>query len=48
MSIERFRIEHEGEAHEYLTDLLSKDEYRSIDEVILRARELITDERLRV
>jgi len=48
MAIEPFKIENEGEADEYLAALLAKDEYRSIDEVNLRAGKYITDAHLRV
>ncbi|BBQ53253.1 hypothetical protein WP2S18C03_23340 [Aeromonas veronii] len=41
--IERFKIENVTEADAFLRDLLAKDEYRSMDEVIVRARELVPD-----
>jgi hypothetical protein len=42
-----FRIESESEADEYLRDLLSHPEYRSMSEVCNRARALIKDQQLR-
>ena len=48
MTIEPFKIENESEADEYLTALLAKDEYRSIEEVNRRAHQYVTDERLKV
>lgn len=41
-----FVIESEFEADEYLTDLLNRPEYRSMDEVRRRAAVYIKDERL--
>ncbi|QWL62875.1 hypothetical protein HQ399_11760 [Aeromonas jandaei] len=46
--IERFKIENVAEADAFLKDLLAKDEYRSVDEVIVRARKLVPDENLRM
>ncbi|MFQ2193220.1 hypothetical protein [Aeromonas jandaei] len=46
--IERFKIENVAEADAFLRDLLAKDEYRSMDEVIVRARKLVPDENLRM
>ena len=46
--IERFKIENVAEAEAFLRDLLAKDEYRSVDEVIVRARKLVPDENLRM
>lgn len=46
--IERFKIENVAEADAFLRDLLAKDEYRSVDEVIVRARKLVPDENLRM
>ncbi|QNF18350.1 hypothetical protein FT669_17065 [Aeromonas jandaei] len=46
--IERFKIENVTEADAFLRDLLAKDEYRSMDEVIVRARELVPDDNLRM
>jgi hypothetical protein len=45
--IETFSIQHESEADSYLEDLLAKPEYRSMDEVEKRAKNLIKDIRLR-
>ena len=47
MIIETFKIEDESEADAYLRDLLAKPEYRSMDEVYVRAQKLIPDARLR-
>lgn len=47
MSIESFKIETEFEADEYLDDLLSRPKFRSMDEVNIRARKYIIDERIR-
>uniref|UniRef100_UPI003BA1A148 hypothetical protein n=1 Tax=Aeromonas jandaei TaxID=650 RepID=UPI003BA1A148 len=46
--IEHFKIENVAEADAFLRDLLAKDEYRSMDEVIVRARKLVPDENLRM
>ena len=46
--IERFKIENVAEADAFLRDLLAKDEYRSMDEMIVRARKLVPDENLRM
>jgi hypothetical protein len=46
--VEQFRIETESEADAYLKDVLGKPEYRSMDEVNLRAHQYIKDERLRL
>ncbi len=40
-------IESESEADAYLKDLLTKSEYRSMDEVKMRAQRLIKDENLK-
>ena len=45
--ITTYKIESESEADDYLKDLLSKKEYKSIDEVELRAKKLIDDDNLR-
>ena len=45
--IETFMIESESEADAYLKDLLTKSEYRSMDEVAIRAQKLIKDENLK-
>jgi hypothetical protein len=42
-----FVIENESEADTYLSDLLAKPEYRSIDEVHIRATKYIKDDHLR-
>ena len=47
MIIETFKIEDESEADAYLRDLLANPEYRSMDEVYVRAQKLIPDARLR-
>ncbi|QSR73722.1 hypothetical protein [Aeromonas jandaei] len=46
--IERFKIDNVTEADAFLRDLLAKDEYRSMDEVIVRTRELVPDDNLRM
>lgn len=46
--IERFKVENVTEADAFLRELLAKDEYRSMDEVVARARELVPDENLRI
>lgn len=46
--IQRFKIENETEADFFLKDLLAKDEYRSVNEIIVRANKLIPDETLRM
>ena len=43
MRVEPFMIESESEADDYLRDLLSKDEYRSLNEVNIRAQKYIKD-----
>jgi hypothetical protein len=43
MSVEPFMIESESEADDFLRDLLSKDQYRSMDEVRIRAQKYIKD-----
>ncbi|WP_445367849.1 hypothetical protein ACH5Y9_23980 [Methylomonas sp. BW4-1] len=45
--IEKFKIESESEADAFLRDLLSNQEYRSMNEVEYRAQELIINEPLR-
>ncbi len=47
-SIESWTIDSEGEADDYLKDLLAKPEYRRLDEVLLRAQKYIPDARIRV
>jgi hypothetical protein len=47
MAVESYKIENESDADEYLKSLLEKHEYRSIDEVKLRAQKYIKDERLK-
>jgi hypothetical protein len=46
-AIEAFKIENESEADEYLRALLAKKEYRSMDEVNLRALRYIKDKHLK-
>jgi hypothetical protein len=46
-AIETFKIENEDEADAYLRDLFAKPEYRSMNEVYVRAQKLITDKHLR-
>jgi hypothetical protein len=46
--VEKYTIDDESEADAYLKDLLAKDEFRSIDEVKNRSKELIKDESLRI
>ena len=41
-------IEDVAEADAFLRDLLAKDEYRFMDEVIVRASKLVPDENLRM
>lgn len=43
MIVEPFIIESESEADSYLKDLLEKNEYRSIDEIKMRAQKYIKD-----
>ena len=43
MRVEPFMIESESEADDFLRDLLSKDQYRSMDEVRIRAQKYIKD-----
>lgn len=43
-----WKIESEGEADEYLKDLLSKPEYRRVDELLLRAQAHVPDKEIRV
>jgi hypothetical protein len=45
--IETFTIENEIYADDYLTDLLTRPEYRSMDEVRRRAQKYIENDRLR-
>jgi hypothetical protein len=47
MTIEPFKIENESEADYYLSDLLAKPEYRSMNEVNMRAQKYITDAHLK-
>lgn len=42
-----FKIENESEADAFLRDLLAKEEYRSMEEVMMRADKLISDNHLR-
>ena len=46
-SVEPFAIENEGEADAYLRDLLKHPEFRSMDEVRIRADKYITDAHLK-
>ncbi|WP_323884992.1 hypothetical protein [Aeromonas caviae] len=46
--IQRFKIENETEADFFLKDLLARDEYRSMNEIRVRAHKLISDETLRM
>jgi hypothetical protein len=46
-SVEPFAIENEGEADAYLRDLLSHREFRSMDEVRIRAGKYIKDAHLK-
>ncbi len=45
--VQSFAIENETDADEYLTDLLAKAEYRSMDEVYARAAKYCKGERVR-
>ena len=47
MIVEPFMIENESEADDYLRELLEKHEYRSMDEVKMRAQKYIDDEHLK-
>lgn len=47
MKVESFTIENKSEADSYLTDLLEKPEYRSMDEVESRAARYIKDASIR-
>lgn len=47
MNVEPFRIDNETEADEYLKDLLATPQYRSMDEVKIRAQTYITDAQLK-
>jgi hypothetical protein len=47
MMVEQFKIENETEAVEYLQDLLKRPEYRSMEEVHIRATEHIPDMHIR-
>jgi len=47
IKIEPFMIESESEADSYLKDLLTKSEYRSMDEVKIRAQKFIRDANLK-
>ena len=42
-----FKIENDSEADEYLTDLLKRPEYRSMDEITRRAQKYVEDGELR-
>jgi hypothetical protein len=46
--IEPFVIESEAEADDYLRDLLKKHEYRSMNEVYMRAQKYTKDEHLKL
>ena len=46
--IQRFKIENETDADFFLKYLLAKDENRSVNEIIVRANNLIPDETLRM
>jgi hypothetical protein len=46
MIVEPFKIESESEADDYLRALLEKYEYRSMNEVTMRAHKYIEDEHL--
>ena len=48
MEVQSFVIDNEYEADEYLTALLEKPEYRSMDEVIVRAQKYVKDDCLRI
>ncbi len=41
--IKKFMIENESEADDFLSDLLTNEKYRSMDEVKMRSQELIKD-----
>jgi hypothetical protein len=45
--VEPFMIENESEADSYVQALLAKPEYRSMDEVRVRAQKYIKDARLK-
>ena len=45
--VEPFKIESESEADDYLKDLLERKEYRSMDEITLRAIKYIDDKTLK-
>lgn len=45
-NIESFKIENKEEADAYLEDLLNKPDYRSLDEIKLRAQKLIPNSEL--
>ena len=47
MKVEQFTIQDVSEADSYLTDLLEKPEYQSMDEVELRAAQYIKDASIR-
>lgn len=47
-AIHPFRIENEYEADDYLKSLLEKPEYRSVDEVKMRAQKYIKDDHLKI
>lgn len=46
INIESFKIENEEEADAYLEDLLKNPDYRSLDEIKLRAQKLIPNREL--
>jgi hypothetical protein len=46
MKVEPFTIDSEAEADDYLNDLLKHPEYRSMDEVTMRAHKYIRDKNL--
>ena len=45
--IQSFKIEDKSEADSYLTDLLKNPRYRSMNEVLIRAQQLITDDQIK-
>ncbi len=47
MMVEPFMIENESDADEYVRALLEKHEYRSMNEVNMRAQKYIKDEHLK-
>jgi hypothetical protein len=47
-NIEEWKIESEAEADDYLKDVLSKPEYRRVDELLLRAQAHVPNKEIRV